>query len=235
MMNGAAASLVAWSLHNPLRYNPPGETLDVETAPFPGGALVPDLGHLFGFGTAPHLSWLFPIAIVASVIVWFMLRRMRLGYEARAVGASPGSARAGGISIGAVQIKVFLVSGALAGLIGMQQILADKGKFALSYEALLGFTGIAVAFLARNSPIGIIFAAFFWGVLTRGEVALQIETNMPREFIIILQGILILSVVITYQVASRRLRARQVRREALAEEEGLPSPSASPVEAEEAS
>ena len=235
MMNGAAASLVAWSLHNPLRYNPPGETLDVETAPFPGGALVPDLGHLFGFGTAPHLSWLFPIAIVASVIVWFMLRRMRLGYEARAVGASPGSARAGGISIGAVQIKVFLVSGALAGLIGMQQILADKGKFALSYEALLGFTGIAVAFLARNSPIGIIFAAFFWGVLTRGEVALQIETNMPREFIIILQGILILSVVITYQVASRRLRARQVRREALAEEEGLPSPPASPVEAEEAS
>jgi general nucleoside transport system permease protein len=219
MMNGAAVGLVAWALHNPLRYNAPGETIDVQTAPFPEDALIPDLGGLFGFGRAPHLSWLFPLGIVVSVAVWFLLRRMRLGYEARAVGASPGSAQAGGISIGGTQIKVFVISGALAGLIGMQQILADKGLFALSYEALLGFTGIAVAFLARNNPIGIIFSAILWGILTRGEVGLQIATEMPREFIIILQGILILSVVITYEVARRRLRARQLRREAIAEAE----------------
>jgi simple sugar transport system permease protein len=151
------------------------------------------------------------------VIVWFLLRRMRLGYEARAVGASAGSARAGGISIGGVQIKVFVISGALAGLVGMQQILADDGNLAQSYEALLGFTGIAVAFLARTNPIGIVVAAFLWGMLARGELALQLETDMPREFIIIFQGILILSVVVTYELSRRRLQARQLQREGVAE------------------
>ena len=76
----------------------------------------------------------------------------------------------------------------------------------------LGFTGIAVAFLGQNNPIGIVFAAMLWGILSRGEVALQIQSEIPREFIIILQGILILSVVITYQIAKRRLAARQLQR-----------------------
>ena len=69
-----------------------------------------------------------------------------------------------------------------------------------------------MAFLGQNNPIGIIFAAILWGVLARGETALQVETQVPREFIIILQGILIMSVVITYQVAKRRLAARQLQR-----------------------
>ena len=94
----------------------------------------------------------------------------------------------------------------------MQQLLADKGYLGSNYVAQLGFTGIAVAFLGQNNPIGIIFAAILWGILSRGEVALQIDTDVPREFIIILQGILIMSVVITYQLAKRRLAARQLQR-----------------------
>ncbi len=217
MLNGIAALFVGWALRHPLKYKPPGQNLDVQTAPFPDNALVPDLGHIFGFGPGPHLSWLLPVALVSAVLVWFWLRRTRLGFEARAVGASAGSARAGGISIGGVQIKVFIISGALAGLVGMQQILADDGNLAQSYEALLGFTGIAVAFLARTNPIGIVVAAFLWGMLARGELALQLETDMPREFIIIFQGILILSVVVTYELSRRRLQARQLQREGIAE------------------
>ena len=75
----------------------------------------------------------------------------------------------------------------------------------------ISITGIAIALLGRNNPIGIIFAALIWGVLARGETALQIETEMPREFVIILQGLLILTVVITYELAKRRLARRQVR------------------------
>jgi simple sugar transport system permease protein len=107
---------------------------------------------------------------------------------------------------------LFLISGALAGLVGMPQILADKGYLGAAYTAQLGFTGIAVAFLGQNHPIGIVFAAILWGILSRGEVSLQIGSEVPREFIIILQGILILSVVVTYQVAKRRLAARQLQR-----------------------
>jgi general nucleoside transport system permease protein len=229
MMNGIAVSIVAYALNGPLKFTkaPPGQNVDLRTDIFEPSALVPDLGHLFGVGRSAHLSWLFPIAIVASVIVWFLFRRMRLGDEARAVGSSAGSARAGGIGIGAVQIKLFLISGALAGLVGMQQVLGERGALVQNYEAQLGFTGIAVAFLGQNNPIGIVFAAILWAILSRGETALQLGTNLPREFVIILQGILIFCVVVVYQVAKRRLARRELQRAGA--EVGLRDTAASPT------
>ena len=214
MMNGIAVSLLgvgaqrAAEVHDARRAARSTSARDTS----PTNALVPDLGHHVRHaanrrtcrGCSRWRSW-------PRVVVWFLIRRMRLGYEARAVGSSAGSARAGGISIGAVQIKLFLISGALAGLVGMQQLLADKGYLGANYEAQLGFTGIAVAFLGQNNPSGSCSRSILWGILSRGETALQIETDVPREFVIILQGILILSVVIIYQIAQRRL-ARQLAR-----------------------
>jgi general nucleoside transport system permease protein len=219
MMNGIAVSLVAWALNGPLRYSqlPEGQNSDLRSDVFSKNALVPDLGHHLGVGVQAELSWLFPLAILAAVLVWFLIRRMRLGFEARAVGSSAGSAQVGGISIGEVQIKLFLISGLLAGMVGMQQLLVERGALVQNYEALLGFTGIAVAFLAQNNPIGIIFAAVLWSILTRGETAVQLDTSLPREFVIILQGMLIFSVVVVYQISQRRLARRELQREAAAE------------------
>ncbi len=235
MLNGIAVSLLAWALNFPLKIaeRPGGQNVDLRTDQFPDTALVGDIGHYFGVTPGAHLSWLLFLAIGAALVIWFLIRRMRLGYEARAIGSSPGSARAGGISIGATQLKLFLISGSLAGLVGMQQILADKGHLPQNYIGALGFTGIAVAFLGQNNPIGIVFAAILWGILSRGEVALQIQSEVPREFIIILQGILILSVVITYQIAKRRLAARQLQRAGEAgalEDSSDPEESAGPRE-----
>ena len=142
MLNGVAASLVACIIRGPLRYTDIGGGFNVNlrTDPFPDNAAIPDLGHLFGIRTSVRLSWVLPMALVAAAIVWFIFKRMRLGYEARAVGASPGSALAGGISIGKVQIRLFLLSGALAGLIGIQQLFADQGFLPSGYEAGIGFT-----------------------------------------------------------------------------------------------
>ncbi|HET8526091.1 MAG TPA: ABC transporter permease [Actinomycetota bacterium] len=219
MLNAIAISLMGWALNGPLHYNdaPEGAFVDLRSNVFPKNGLVGDLGSVFGVTPGAHLSWLLFLAIAAAIVVWFLIRRTRLGYEARAMGSSPGSARAGGVSIGSTQIRLFLISGALAGLIGMQQILADRGYLPLNYVAFLGFTGIGVAFLGQNNPIGIIFAAILWGILSRGEVALQISSQVPREFIIILQGVLILTVVIIYQIAKRRLAARQLQRAGMAE------------------
>jgi simple sugar transport system permease protein len=230
MLNGIAVSLLAWAINFPLKFTdaPPGQNVDLRTDPFPEQGLVGDIGQYFDITPGAHLSWLLFLAIAAAAIVWFLIRRTRLGYDARAVGSSPGSARAGGVSIGATQLKLFLISGALAGLVGMQQILADRGHLPQNYIVALGFTGIAVAFLGQNNPIGIVFAAILWGILSRGEVALQIQSEVPREFIIILQGILILSVVITYQIAKRRLAARQLQR---AGEAGTLEDSAGPGDA----
>jgi simple sugar transport system permease protein len=219
MLNLVAVSLVGWALNGPLHYNdaPEGAFVDLRSNVFPKNGLAGDLGSMFGVTPGAHLSWLLFLAIAAAIVVWFLIRRTRLGYEARAVGSSPGSAKAGGVSIGSTQLRLFLISGALAGLVGMQLLLADRGYLPLNYVVGLGFTGIAVAFLGQNNPIGIIFAAILWGILSRGEVALQISSQVPREFIIILQGLLILTVVITYQIAKRRLAARQLQRAGMAE------------------
>jgi simple sugar transport system permease protein len=221
MLNGVAASLIAWAINFPLRYvPPPGQNVDLRSRPFPEQGLVGNFGDAFGVTPGAHLSWLLFLAIAAAVVLWWILQRTRLGYDARAVGFSPGSARAGGVSIGGVQVRLFLISGALAGLVGMQQILADKGYLPQNYISQLGFTGIAVAFLGQNNPIAIIFAAILWGVLSRGEVALQVQSSVPREFIIILQGTLIMSVVITYLISKRRLAVRELARAGEAERDG---------------
>jgi simple sugar transport system permease protein len=211
MLNGIAVNLLGWALNGPLKYRQEGGQVAARTPNFPTNALVPDLGHVFGVRESVHLSWLLPIGLVAAVVVWFVIRRMRLGYESRVVGSTPGAARAGGISVGSVQIKLFALSGALAGLIGMQQLLADKGYLPVNFVSQLGFTGIAVAFLGQNNPGGIVFSSLLWGILSRGESALQLETNVPREFVIILQGILILSVMVIYQIARRRLARRRIQ------------------------
>jgi len=150
------------------------------------------------------------------VVVWFLMYRTRLGYEVRAVGSSPGSAEAGGVSTGAVQIKIFLISGALAGFVGLNHILADAGFLGVNYERDLGFTGIAVAFLGRNHPVGVPLAAILLGLLFRGEDGIAITTDLPREIVIILEGLLILSVVVAYELVRRwlvRRRQRTVRAE----------------------
>jgi general nucleoside transport system permease protein len=220
MLNGIAASLVAWVIRGPLRYHETagGFNVNLRTDPFPDNAAIPDIGHFFGIRPSVRLSWVLPMALVAAAIIWFVFKRMRLGFEARAVGSSPGSAQAGGISIGKVQIQLFLLSGALAGLIGVQQLFADQGFLPAGYEAGIGFIGIGVAFLGQNNPAGIVFAALLWSVLARGETSLQLQTDVPREFVIILQAILIMAVVITYQLARRRLFARQLRRAAAVED-----------------
>ncbi len=212
MMNGIAVSLVAWLILHPLRSDV--QTTDLRTTDFPDEALVPNLATSLGIedvipDSIAHLTWLFPISLVVCFAVWFMMFRTRLGYEVRAVGSSPGSAEAGGVSIGGTQIKIFLISGALAGLVGLNHILGDTGYLGSNYETGLGFSGIAVAFLGRNHPAGIPLAAILFGMLLRGQDGLAILTELPIEILIILQGILILSVVVAYELVSSSLARRR--------------------------
>ncbi len=225
MLNGVAASLVAWIIGGPLRYEETGGgyNVNLRTDPFAENAMIPDLGHLLGIRASVKLSWLFPAAVVTAVDRVVHHAPDASGFRGARGRLVSGIGAGRGISIGGTQIRLFMLSGALAGLAGLQQLLGDQGFLPVGYEAALGFIGIGVAFLGQNNPIGIIFAAILWGVLARGETALQIETDVPREFVIILQGLLIMTVVITYQIAKRRLLARQLRR--AAEIEQAPPPT----------
>jgi general nucleoside transport system permease protein len=212
MMNGIAVSFVAWVILHPLRSSE-RQLVDLRTDIFPRGALMPTIAGTLGIEDAippsVHLTWLFVVALAACIAMWFFLFRTRLGYEIRAIGSSSGSAEAGGISIGTAQIKVFLISGALAGFVGLNQILGDKGYLGANYEAGLGFAGIAVAFLGRNHPAGIPLAAILLGMLLRGQDGIAITTDLPQEILIILQGLLILSVVVAYEIVSRAVARRR--------------------------
>jgi general nucleoside transport system permease protein len=226
MLNGIAISLVGWALTNPLRTSDTG-LVDLRSDRFPESALMPHIGRSLGLDpeTIPnsvHLTWLFPLALLACVAVWFLLSRTRLGFEARGTGLSPGSAEAGGVSIGGTQLKTFLISGALAGFVGLNHVLGDAGFLGVNYETTLGFTGIGVAFLGRNHPLGIALAAILLGMISRGQDGVAISTDLPREILIILEGLLILSVVIAYEVVRRillRRRQRLVRSEEASPEE----------------
>ena len=225
MMNGISLSLVAWALLNPMRTSDQG-VIDLRTDIFTTKALIPKLATSFGLEEqlppSVHLTWLFPVALVACWFVWFLLFRTRLGYEIRAIGSSSGSAEAGGISIGALQVKAFLISGALAGLVGMNSLLGDRGYLAHNYEVGLGFAGITVAFLGRNHPFGIALAAVLLGVLARGQDGVAVSFDLPTETLIILEGILILSVVVAYEIVRRALNRR--RQHAVRTEEAAITP-----------
>jgi simple sugar transport system permease protein len=216
MMNGIAISLVAWSILNPLR-STERTLVDLRTDIFTDKALVPSIGSSLGIEEqippSVQLTWLFPLALLACLGVWILLYRTRLGYEVRAVGSSPGSAESGGISIGAAQLKIFLISGALAGFVGLNYLIGDKGYLGSNYESGLGFAGITVAFLGRNHPAGIPLAAILIGVLLRGQDGVAVTSDLPTEILIILQGVLILSVVVAYELASRALTRRRQREE----------------------
>jgi general nucleoside transport system permease protein len=217
MMNGVAGSLVAWLLLHPLRTSQHG-LVDLRTDLFPRTALIPGIAtslHVTDvIPVSVHLTWLFPVALLAAAGVWLLLRRTRLGYEARAVGWSPSSAEAGGVRVGRVQLSVFLISGALAGFVGLNHLLGDRGFLGANYQTNLGFDGIAVAFLGRNNPAGVVVAAMLIGLLERGQDGVALLTRLPQEIIVILQGVLILSVVVAYNVVSRAAARRSARRPA---------------------
>jgi ABC-type uncharacterized transport system permease subunit len=214
MMNGIAGSLVAWLLLHPLRTSDTG-LIDLRTDIFTRAALVPRIAQTLAIEEqippSVHLTWLFPVGLLAAAGVWFLLTRTRLGYDARAVGSSPSSAEAGGVGIGRIQITMFLLSGALAGFVGLNDLLANRGYLGSNYQTNLGFEGIAVAFLGRNHPFGIVVAAILIGLMNRGQDGVALLTDLPQEIIVILQGVLILSVVIAYEIVNR-FAARRAQR-----------------------
>jgi simple sugar transport system permease protein len=104
-----------------------------------------------------------------------------------------------------------LLSGAVAGLVGMPQLLGDSYSYSLDFPTGIGFTGIAIALLGRNNPIGIAFGALLWGFLDASSVALDLE-GISKEIVVIMQGTIVLCVVIAYELVRRYAIAQEQRR-----------------------
>jgi simple sugar transport system permease protein len=139
------------------------------------------------------LNLSFVWALICCLGVWAYLWRSRGGYELRATGHSPKAAQYAGIKPDRVIIEAMLISGALAGFLGLNEILGYHRQLLLDFVAGAGFTGIAVALMGRNHPVGVVLASILFGALFQGGSELAFEMpKVTRDTIVVMQGLVIL-------------------------------------------
>ena len=152
-----------------------------------------------------HLNTSFFLAIAMVVLVWYLLTRTKLGYEIKAVGFNPTAAECGGISVPKNIVIAMAISGAMAGMTGVNQVMGDQHVFRYDLFTELGFNGIGVALIGKNDPIGVVFAAILFGILEYGGFTASVMTGnrVPREIILILKAIILIFVVVSGELTKR--------------------------------
>jgi ABC-type uncharacterized transport system permease subunit len=180
---------------------------NISTAPIPAG------GHFFGIplGSSGTIFGMVFVAAALGIGYSFMLNRTRFGFELKASGESATAATAGGVDARRMVIIALVLSGAVAGLVGLPELLGRDYAYTLTSPQGYGFTGIAVALLGRNHPFGIALGAVLWAFLDKSALALD-NIGVPREIVLIMQGAVVLSVVIAYEIVRRYELAAEQRR-----------------------
>ena len=207
MLNFIALGLASYLLTGPLRG--PGQGSIVSTEEIAESGWLPSLNGLLGaIGLAEpprQLYGFLPIAVVVGVVIAVLLNRTRFGFDLKASGLSPSAATASGVDARRMVIKAMLLSGGIAGLIGLPDLFGSTHAYTTNFTSGLGFLGIAVALLGRNRPGGIAVAALLFAFLDRAQVPLQIE-QFPSSVVTIIQGTIVLAVVVANEVARRLAR-----------------------------
>src|SRR3954447_7590734 len=208
MLNFVALGLASYFLTGPFRGTAAGTQI-VSTKEIPESGWVPSLNGILGaLGLANpprQLYGFLVIALVAGVGVAILLNRTRFGFDLRASGLSASAAVASGVDARGMVVKTMLLSGGIAGLIGLPDLLGSTHAYTTNFTAGLGFLGIAVSLLGRNRPGGIALAALLFAFLDRSLVPLQIA-DFPASVVPIFQGTIVLAVVIANEVARRVTR-----------------------------
>jgi simple sugar transport system permease protein len=162
-------------------------------------AQLPRIQMLFSEATREAMPFLnlgrahlgIAVALICAVAVWLILKYTTLGYENRAVGFNPWASETAGISVQWTTVKALCISGALAGLAGAVEVMGVHYRIFAQFSSGFGFTGIAVALLAKNHPIGVIPAALLVGAMNAGAGTMQLEANVPQKIILIIQALVI--------------------------------------------
>jgi len=162
----------------------------------------------FLFGADYRLHAGFILAIVMAFVIWWLLNKTTIGFEIRTVGSNPDAAQYAGMSITRNFVLAMAISGGLAGLAGVGQVLGLQHKLQASFSAGYGFDSIAVALLARSNPIAIIPAAIFWGALRQGAGLMQTESGISKDLINIIQALVIVFIA-TDQIIRWLYRVRR--------------------------
>jgi simple sugar transport system permease protein len=193
MFNFIAASLMAYLLVDVLK---PETSMATESRVFAVGSWLPKLHEVFGiFGiklAASPLNLSFIFALVCALFMWLFIWHTRWGYEIRSIGANATAASYAGISSLKMIVLTMLISGMLAGFFGINVLQGEIHQIKLNFVEGFGFTGIAVALMGRNHPIGVILASLLFGFLYQGGAELSFEYGVDRNIVVVLQGLVIL-------------------------------------------
>ncbi|MEL7210972.1 MAG: hypothetical protein AAGK32_22525 [Actinomycetota bacterium] len=134
------------------------------------------------------------VAAVVGLCYYLLIWRTRFGYDLRASGLNPIAARASGVDAPQMIVKGMVLSGMVAGLVGLPVLLGFSFNYNLDFATGLGFTGITVALLGRNNPFGIALGALLIGFLDRSAQILDLE-GVPKEIVVIMEGVIVLSAI----------------------------------------
>ena len=200
MLNFIILALLNWLVATHLRVPETLHTVEIQTGTVSRLSEAMPAFH----GSAANFTIF--VALAAAVAVWWYLFRMRAGYDLRAVGLQPDAAEYGGVRVGRVWIRALALSGALAGLGGINFVLGYKHYYEEGSTGGFGFLGIAVALVGRNHPFGVVIAALFFATLSQGGLA--VNALVPKQFVEVLQGVVILAVAASVPEVRRVLRMR---------------------------
>ena len=134
------------------------------------------------------------VAVAAAILLFFFFKKTRAGYHIRAVGENKSAAQAAGIPMMTTAILTMGISGALAGLAGTTEVFGKMGRFIDGFSPGFGFTGIAVAVLANNHPMGILLSALLFGILEAGSMKMSYSAGISTSMVNVIQGLVILFV-----------------------------------------
>jgi simple sugar transport system permease protein len=212
MMNWIAVALIQYLT---MRYKEPTDMIP-QTAEIADAAKLSRLYKYFGalFPRHVHVNTSIFVALVAVVFLAYLLKRTKLGYEIRAVGLSPAAAECAGISVAKNTILAMAISGAVAGLVGVNQVMGEKHRFLYEIFDGKGFDGIGVALIGKNNPYGVVLGALLFGVLEFGGFSASVQSGgrVPREIILILKAIILIFVVISGEITKRLMIFLQKRK-----------------------
>ena len=205
MLNTIASGLIIYLLQ-PSRLGLKGKVSDnLSTPMIPNSGWMPTFhifgGQLYSFGL---------VAIAVGVLYWIVLNKSVFGFNLRATGMSFRAARASGVNAPRMVFITMAISGGIAGLTGMGELLSNTHTYSLAFPTGYALTGLALALLGRSNPIGIAIAAFFWSFLEQAAPALDLN-GVPKEIVMMMQGTIILATVTAYEVVKRITRRQQQR------------------------
>lgn len=191
-----------------------GDSLIQSTPLLPESAMIPGLNWIFtllGFSEprGTELQGFLIVAILLGVAYRFLVWKTRFGFELRASGMNPTAARMAGVNPKRMVLYTMLLSGGVAGLVGLSTMLGKLGAFTQDFPRQFGFTGIAVALLGRNNAVGMALGALLFGFMDRSALILDLN-DIPKEIVQIIQGVIVLSVVIAYEIVNRWRQNREV-------------------------